>query len=550
MATNSARRALVGLALVGAFGTIGTAFAPAAHAAGTTITVTTTSDDSTVDGNCSLREALQAANTDHAVDTCPAGNGADTIVLGPSTYTLTNYELDVQATVTIQGAGAASTVIDDQSPACTSNTICTRAVLVAPSADLTMSGVTIRNAPNSFFVQGTLDLSDSTIDSAGASCGTRADDAGAIQNQNTVHLERVHIGHTGDAIFNALAGHFVADGLTMFANGPCEEGQSIYNFGAMTLTNAIFDADIDRLDYADSINNFAVATLTIRGSRFMHNTGGIGSAIIDNDGTATITDSAFDQNQIVPIRNNHTLTIRRTRFSTNGMQYYEPGAIENTSGAHLEMTASTVDHNVGASGGGITNDRAGHVTLVNDTITDNAALYGPWSQFNLLPSGGIANKGVMLLRNVTVARNRALGYRDWRYHAGGIVTMPGGYTALSNTIVSDNVVQLPMRAPDCFGAIHSLGYNLVEDTSECQLGPFSHNRYGVSARLYALADFGGPTMTSMPPWDSLATDLGNPATPDVNDATTCSPFDQRGIARPRDGDGNGAATCDIGAVER
>src|SRR6266571_5278712 len=67
-----------------------------AHAA-TTITVNTTADELISDGNCSLREAIQAANTDTAVDACPAGSGADTIVVPAGTYTLSSGELDITA---------------------------------------------------------------------------------------------------------------------------------------------------------------------------------------------------------------------------------------------------------------------------------------------------------------------------------------------------------------------------------------------------------------------------------------------------------------------
>ena len=45
----------------------------------TTITVTTTSNRVIADGACALREAIQAANTDTAVNECPAGSGMDTI---------------------------------------------------------------------------------------------------------------------------------------------------------------------------------------------------------------------------------------------------------------------------------------------------------------------------------------------------------------------------------------------------------------------------------------------------------------------------------------
>lgn len=64
--------------------------ATATAAAGGEITVTTTTDELNVDGDCSLREALVAANTNSGVDDCAAGaDGQDTIVLRPVTYRLT-----------------------------------------------------------------------------------------------------------------------------------------------------------------------------------------------------------------------------------------------------------------------------------------------------------------------------------------------------------------------------------------------------------------------------------------------------------------------------
>lgn len=92
--------------------------APVAHA-GTTIVVTTTADETVADGNCSLEEAIQAANTDTAVDACPAGSGADTIVLASgATYTLTTVDNTgegpngvpvVSSPITINGNGATIT---------------------------------------------------------------------------------------------------------------------------------------------------------------------------------------------------------------------------------------------------------------------------------------------------------------------------------------------------------------------------------------------------------------------------------------------------------
>lgn len=90
------------------------------HAA--TITVDTTADDVTANGNCTLREAIIAANWDTAVDGCLAGSGADTIILSPGTYVLTlagagedqaqTGDLDIVGELTISGGGKSNTTID------------------------------------------------------------------------------------------------------------------------------------------------------------------------------------------------------------------------------------------------------------------------------------------------------------------------------------------------------------------------------------------------------------------------------------------------------
>ncbi len=534
---------VLGIAAIGASAT-------AAHATGTTITVTTTADDNTTNGNCSLREALAAANTDSAVDACPAGNGADTIVLGAHSYTVSRDELDVQAAVTIQGASAGSTLVDYTPSGCTN--VCTRAFYVRPAVQLTMADLTILHAPTAIRNQGTLDVSDSVIDSAGASCGSHPlDQASGIENHGAAVLDHVSITRTGNTVFNALGATFTAGNLTMHDNGPCDEGQSIENAGTMTITNATFDADLDDRNYAASIDNAPTGHLAVVHCRFLHNTGGIGAEVVSNTGTASITDSAFDHNTVLPVLNDGRLTVRATRFSTNHTQYYTPGAIENYDGGQLDLGSSTIDHNIGAIGGGVTNISSAHAMLTDDTITDNAAFAGIWSKSGALPSGGVTNAGVMMVRNVTIARNRVLGFHDWRYHAGGLVTMPHAYTALSNSIVSDNSAEAPVRAPDCFGAIHSLGYNLIFDITDCDISATATgNVVGRSAHLYPLADNGGPTMTSLPRWDSPNVDTANAATPDNDNQTHCAELDERGIARPRDGNADGISRCDMGAVER
>ncbi len=87
-----------------------------------TIVVTTTEDELNSDGDCSLREAVQAANTNTAVDDCIAGSGyLDTITLGPGTYTLLLHgvedsnmggDLDILEDLIINGSNRANTIIE------------------------------------------------------------------------------------------------------------------------------------------------------------------------------------------------------------------------------------------------------------------------------------------------------------------------------------------------------------------------------------------------------------------------------------------------------
>jgi CSLREA domain-containing protein len=77
---------------------------------GATLTVNTSLDELSTNGNCSLREAIQAANTNTAVDACGAGIGADTIVfgnrLGPANIKLSNQFLITGSNgLTIDGGG-------------------------------------------------------------------------------------------------------------------------------------------------------------------------------------------------------------------------------------------------------------------------------------------------------------------------------------------------------------------------------------------------------------------------------------------------------------
>ena len=167
------------LALVGLHGTA---------LAGTTITVNTTADELNSDGDCSLREAIQAANTDAAVDACPAGSGDDTITLPAGTYTLSiagtgedsnaTGDLNILTNLTINGAGADATIIDGGA--------IDRVLHIPPSStSLEIMGATVQNGSSDsdgggIFNFGTLILIDSTVINNTSILG----DGGGINNRS------------------------------------------------------------------------------------------------------------------------------------------------------------------------------------------------------------------------------------------------------------------------------------------------------------------------------------------------------------------------------
>jgi predicted outer membrane repeat protein len=181
----------------------------------------------------------------------------------------------------------------------------------------------------------------------------------------------------------------------------------------------------------------------------------------------------------------------------------------------------------GWPGGGISN--LGTAVLSNSTVSGNTATSD---------GGGIYNRGTLILNNGTVSGNTGRP-------AGGIHNSDayGGAVTLRNSILAGNTTDT--FGPDCSGTLGSAGYNLVGDTADCNFSGSTGDLVNIDARLFRLV--GVPGVHPLLP-GSPAIDAGNPAgctDHQGNPLTT----DQRGTARPLDGDGDGDAICDMGAYE-
>ncbi len=206
------------------------------------------------------------------------------------------------------------------------------------------------------------------------------------------------------------------------------------------------------------------------------------------------------------------------------------------------LTNSTISGNTatdGGSGGGYFSD-GGAVTMTNVTISGNTLVEGLATDRR---GGGFFSHGDEVLNNVTITGNTG--------GVGGGVYVFYGTLQISNAIIAGNTAD---TGPDCAlgseytPSIQSNDYNLIGVLTDCTIGgTTTHNRTG-AAGLGPLQNNGGQTPTHALLDASQAVDAGNPA--GVGQAPACASTDQRGVARPIDGDAVPGSICDIGAYEK
>jgi CSLREA domain-containing protein len=273
-------------------------------------------------------------------------------------------------------------------------------------------------------------------------------------------------------------------------------GGGIVNFGTLTVTNSTFSENFATIGGAIATPSCGVLT-TVTSSTFSGNSSDRGGGIY-NCSTLTVTNSIFSANSALNdggaiLNIFRTLTVTNSTFSSNSAKW--GGGIENTGvfpneGGTLNVTNSSFSGNLATFRGGAIYNHAGTLNATNSTFSGNSASSG----------GANANEDLI-----------------------------GSTATFRNTIVANSV-----SGGNCSGTITDGGGNLSYPDATCP---------GINAdpKLGPLQDNGGPTLTH-------ALLAGSPAI-DAGDNIPCPATDQRGFPRPRDGDSNSSAICDIGAYE-
>lgn len=242
-----------------------------ASAANATIAVTTGAVDDIINRNCSLVEAVIAANTDQPRDECPAGTGADTLH-APGRFVLSTVPA---ATRSKTGLPAITSAITIRNARISRDTAAPAfRILHVDGGDLTLVNVSISGG-------SAVDCPD----------GGAAVCAGGILNTGELSL------------INTRVVDNTASGI-----GPIVGGAGIVNAGTAMLTNSSVSGNVAVSSAAavgGGITNNAGATLTLTNSQLRDNTatGATGAVAagggLANFGTASLTTSRVRGNAAV-----------------------------------------------------------------------------------------------------------------------------------------------------------------------------------------------------------------------------------------------------------
>lgn len=427
------------------------------------ISVNSTDDVIADDGQCTLREAIIAANTDTVSGSlpneCTAGSGADVINLPAGTYTLTSQLPNIYTTINITGEGAATTIIQ----ASTCEPISTpggcepaayRNLNITNAGILTLDGVTFRHgvAENggAIYNSGTLTLTNSVV----------------TTNKST---------SSGGGIYNSSNnGTLILDASSVSGNLAQTYGGGIMNYGKMTLNTSTISGNHATSNDGGGIYNVKAGETdipTITNCLISGNTAGTLGGGIRNFYGLNITDSTISNNSSASsgggITNSGLLTTDNTTISGNQSTGSNGGGIYNVYGTLNLTNRSAIQGNTANfNGGGIYNGNNAVLNITNSTLSDNIATNSS--------GGGIYNGATLNMAYSLIANNTAQNY-----HGGGIYNAYNGLMDITKIILSGNTAEQSGGgiANDSAETIYVTGCTLVNNQAKKNGGGIYNNGF-------------------------------------------------------------------------
>jgi hypothetical protein len=396
------------------------------------INVTPGAVDVVTNGNCSIREAIRAANSDSAVDACPAGSGADTITAGGS-FVLTTPDNAgnglpvITSTITINGAQISRA----------SSASAFRILFVAASGNLTLNGATVSGglAPDcpsqpgavcggGIANDGTLSVNGSRIVNNAATGGAFNVEGGAIDNNGTATVAGSVV--SGNSVTNTASSFSLAVGGAIVSTGTLTVSASRFSGNATSCSGSGPPRGCFALGGA--VYN-RIGTLDMKGSEVLSNAASCSGSNcvavgggITNDDTATVESSRVSGNNASCSANGctaigggigmfGTVNVTNSQVSGNAASCSASGCLARGGGLDdnfdgmLNVNASQVVRNtvsapVGTARGGGLYNGSGTTTLTSSAVTGNTAS-GATAE-----GGGIYKEsGSVVLNNTPVSGN-------------------------------------------------------------------------------------------------------------------------------------------------
>jgi CSLREA domain-containing protein len=398
---SGATRGASGCVLKVLFTVLSALFAFAANAA--TITVTSLADPGNA-GTCTLRQAIEAANTDTAVGTCAQGLDVDTIVFDAAL----NLTAATPGTITLDQSSMS------EAPFSGSATI---NWLLTAKGDLTITG------PGSAAL--TINGGGLSPTSAGKRILRVTDNDSLIAR--SISISGVSFKYGRNAIVgSSTTGGCVSSSESITLNDVVFEGCEVFSLSGNVAGGALF-VGIPVATVTTSLPNVSLTNVAFLRNRAIH--GAPTAAGFENGGAAILGDPAVKVG---------TVSITGSRFVGNSAASYGAVRIANASSVTISQTlfasntaTGSAAINAGRGGAGQINNISGNVSLTNVEVSGNTA-NAERGGLGILTVGG----------SVTVTDSGFIGNRALGSRIGGLEISTDNLTASACLGTSKNAVTL------------------------------------------------------------------------------------------------------------